>query len=224
MRNWFFLLISVAALARAAPPARVEIDYEVTRNGMALADIEHRFEHTGGAYQVTETWRGRGLFFLRGKIRRESRGAITAQGLLPLEYSDKRTGRDTERATFDWNAKTVTVQYRGDPKTLPLPSHPHDRLAFFYQFAFVPPQGGQVALDVIDGKGISDQLYSVENGERLKTPAGEFDTVKLVRRKENNERAELWLAKERDFLPVRLLIVGKDGTRLDQVATRISSP
>src|SRR6266446_4937714 len=133
MRNWFLLLISVAALAQAAPPARVEIDYEVTRNGMALADIEHRFEHTGGAYQVTETWRGRGLFFLRGKIRRESRGAITAQGLQPLEYSDMRTGRDTERA-------------------------------------------------------------------------------------------ELWLAKERDFLPVRLLIVGKDGTRLDQVATRISSP
>src|SRR6058998_4335820 len=97
MRNWFLLLISVAALAQAAPPARVEIDYEVTRNGMALADIEHRFEHTGGAYQLTEIWRGRGLFYLRGKIRRESRGAITAQGLQPLEYSDKRTGRDTER-------------------------------------------------------------------------------------------------------------------------------
>src|SRR6266480_4241440 len=145
MRNWFLLLISVAALAQAAPPARVEIDYEVTRNGMALADIEHRFEHTGGAYQLTETWRGRGLFYLRGKIRRESRVAITAHGLQPLEYSDKRTGRDTERATFDWNAKTVTVQYQGDPKTLPLPPHPHDRLAFFYQFAFVPPQAGQVA-------------------------------------------------------------------------------
>src|SRR5213595_619830 len=114
MRNWFLLLISVPALAQAAPPARVEIDYEVTRNGMALADIEHRFEHTGGAYQVTETWRGRGLFFLRGKIRRESRGAITAQGLQPLEYSDKRTGRDTERATFDWNAKTVTLVLHGD--------------------------------------------------------------------------------------------------------------
>src|SRR6266513_2578204 len=204
MRNSFFLLISVAALAKAAPPARVE--------------------HTGGAYQITETWRGRGLFSLRGKIRRESRGAITAQGLQPLEYSDKRTGRDTERASFDWNAKTVTVQYQGDPKTLALPSHHQDRLAFFYQFAFVPPQGGQVALDIIDGKGISDQRYSVENGERLKTPAGEFDKVKLVRRKESNERAELWLAKERDFLPVRLLIVGKDGTRLDQIATRISSP
>src|SRR5438105_3292250 len=134
MRNWFFLLISVAALAQAAPPASVEIDYEVTRNGMALADIEHRFEHTGGAYQVTETWRGRGLFSLRGKIRRESRGAITAQGLQPLEYSDTRTGRDTERATFDWNAKTVTVQYQGGPETLARPSPPQDRVACLYEF------------------------------------------------------------------------------------------
>src|SRR2546430_10505841 len=108
MRNWSFLLISVAALAQAAPPARVEIDYEATRNGMALADIEHRFEHTGGAYQVTETWRGRGLFFLRGKITRQSRGAITAQGLQPLEKSDKGTGTDTEPATLGWKAKAGT--------------------------------------------------------------------------------------------------------------------
>src|SRR5438445_12097685 len=96
MRNWFLLLISVAALAQAAPPARVEIDYEVTRNGMALADIEHRFEHTGGAYQVTETWRGRGLLYLRGTIRRESRGAIPAPGLPPLADPDHRPGRHAE--------------------------------------------------------------------------------------------------------------------------------
>jgi hypothetical protein len=224
MRNWFFLLISCCAIAQAAPPSRLEIAYEMTRNGLALADIVHRFEHGAGTYQVTETWRGRGLFALRGHIRRSSRGAVTEQGLQPLEYSDERSGRDTERASFDWTAKTVTVQYQGDPKVLPFPLHPHDRLAFFYEFAFNPPRGVAVALDVIDGRGISDQLYSIEGGERLKTPAGEFDTVKLVRRKENNERAELWLAKDRDFLPVRLLIVGKDGTRLDQIAVRISSP
>src|SRR5437588_5491380 len=120
------------------------MDSEATRNGMPLADIEHRFEHTGGAYQVTETWRGRGLFFLRGKITRQSRGAITAQGLQPLEYSDKRTGRDTERASFDWNAKTVTVQYQGDPKTLALPSHALGLLAFLSQFTFVHAHSGQL--------------------------------------------------------------------------------
>src|SRR2546430_16775084 len=119
MRNWFLLLISVAALAQAAPPARVEIDYEVTRNGMALADIEHRFEHTGGAYQVTETWRGRGLFYLRGKIRRENHRAITAQRLQPPEYPDKRARRRPGRAPPHRHAKIVTRPYPGEPATLP---------------------------------------------------------------------------------------------------------
>jgi len=106
------LLISVAALAQAAPPTRVEIDYEVTRNGMALADIEHRFEHTGGAYQVTETWRAAVCSSSAGRSGGRAAARSRRQGLQPLEYSDRRTGRDTERATFDWNAKTVTVQYQ----------------------------------------------------------------------------------------------------------------
>ena len=79
-----------------------------------------------------------------------------------------------------------------------------------------------MALDVIDGRGVSDQVYRIEGNERLTLPAGDFDTVRLVRRKESGERAELYLARDRDYLPVRLLVIDKNGTRLDQVATRIS--
>jgi uncharacterized protein DUF3108 len=222
MRSYLYLLIAFSAAAHAAPPARVEIAYEMTRNGMPLADITHRFAHGGGSYQVTETWRGRGLFALRGSIKRSSHGAVTDVGLRPLEYSDERTGRDTERARFDWTAKTVTLQFDSEAKTIPLPPHAHDRLAFFYEFAFNPPRGTEVALDVIDGRGVSDQVYRIEGNERLTLPAGDFDTVRLVRRKESGERAELYLARDRDYLPVRLLVIDKNGTRLDQVATRIS--
>jgi len=34
--------------------------------------------------------------------------------------------------------------------------------------------------------------------------------------------AELWLAAERNYIPVRLLVVERDGTRYEQNATRIS--
>jgi negative regulator of sigma E activity len=58
----------------------------------------------------------------------------------------------------------------------------------------------------------------------VKTPAGEFDALKLVKRKVNPEdrSTEIWLAADRHDLPVRILIVEKDGTRLDQVAVKIS--
>jgi hypothetical protein len=58
--------------------------------------------------------------------------------------------------------------------------------------------------------------------ERLRTPAGEFDTVKVARQSDERDSAELWLAADRAFIPVRLLVVEKDGTRYEQLATRIS--
>ena len=224
MRSLLLLLTSFAAAANAAPPARLEIAYELTRDGSTVAEIVQNFEYDGGKYQLSETWQGRGLFRLLGNARRTSRGDVGADGLRPLEYTDERTGRETERASFDWKMKTVTYQYKGPPTTIPMPPNARDRLQFLLQFAFKPPRGQQVVLDVIDGRGISDQIYQVEGRERYKTPAGEFDALKLVRRKENNERAEIWLATDRSYLPVRILIVAKDGTRLDQVATRISPP
>jgi hypothetical protein len=226
MRSLLFLLssLAVAGVACAAPPPRLEIAYEVTRNGSLIAEIVQNLEYGAGRYQLTESWQGRGFFRLLGNARRESRGEVGVDGLRPLDYSDERTGRDTERARFDWKARTVTYQYKGPPVTIPLPANPRDRLQFLLQFAFRPPRGDKVVLDVIDGRGISDQIYQVEGHEAFKTAAGEFDALKLVRRKDNRERAEIWLAADRDYLPVRILWIMKDGDRVDQVVTRISVP
>ncbi len=222
IRSFLFLLISVAGLAQAAPPPRLEIAWELTRNGSLVADILQNLEYGAGRYQLSETWKGRGVFALMGSVKRTSRGNVVPDGLRPIEYSDERTGRDPERASFDWAAKTVTYQYKGPAKTIPLPPFPQDRLAFMFQFSFKPPRAAEVVLDVIDGRGISDQIYRVEGREKMTIAAGEFQIVKLVRKKEGDERAEIWLAADRDYIPVRILIVTKDGTRLDQVATRIT--
>ncbi len=231
MRRSWFLRISLAAVAlaasgalRAAPPPRLELDWELTKDGATIAVIAQKYVQEGGRYELTEAWEGRGLFRLLGSAKRMSRGEVGADGLRPLEYSDQRSGRDPELARFDWQAKTVTYQYKGPPTTIPLPAHPRDRLQFLLQFAFSPPSGERIALDVIDGRGISDQVYKIEGHERFKTPAGEFDALKLVRRKDDGDRAEIWLAADRGYLPVRVLFVDRKGMRLDQVVTRIAAP
>lgn len=217
-------LVGYASPAGAALPAHLELSYQVTRNDTVIAEIEQSLDYDARQYQLSEAWHGRGLFRLLGTAQRKSRGEVGPQGLVPLEYTDERTGRSSERASFDWKAKTVTYQYKDGPRTIPLPPNPRDRLQFLFQFSFKPPAGKQVALDVIDGRGISDQIYQVEGHERFKTAAGEFDALKLIRRKEKNERAEIWLAADRDYLPVRILWITKDGERIDQVLTRIAAP
>ncbi len=217
------LLAPLAALA--APPQRLEVVYEVSRSGFVIAEIVERLEHGDGRYELSETMKGRGLLALRGSIRRSSRGSVAAAGLRPVEFIDERTGRQTARANFDWAAKTLTMQFREGPEIQPLPPNAQDRLSFLLAFAFAPPGAQPIKMSVADGGSVSRYVFAVAGRERLKIPAGEFDTVKVARLKdgpEDRRSTEIWLAPSQGYIPIRMLVTDKDGTQLDQVATKIS--
>ena len=224
MRSWLLLLASAAELAYGQPPARVEIAYDLTRNGLPIAEIVERLEQAAGSYQLTETWKGRGIFTLLGSARRFSQGRVTARGLQPEEFFDERTGRETARAWFDWKAKTLTMQHRDGRRTEPLPPNAQDRLSFFFALSFLPGNGDSVKFTITDGRGLSHHEYRIVGRERVRVPAGEFEAVKVARHSGKKETVHFWLAAERWNLPVRLLLVDKDGAQFDQVATRISAP
>lgn len=222
MRNWFWLLISLAGAAQANPPARVEIEYLLSRNGSAMAEVEDRLEHANGSYQLTETWKGKGMYALLGRARRTSQGVLGADGPRPVEYVDERSGRDTQRVTFDWKASTITRRYKGKTSTEPVPVDTQDRLSFLLKLAYLSPREQPVSFHVADGRGMSHHTYSTNGRERLGTPAGEFDTLKVTRKNGSGDVAEIWLAASRHYLPVRIVVVEKDGTRYEHIATRIS--
>lgn len=217
MRNYCFppalsaLLLLAAPGAQAAPPQRVEIVYELSRNGLTLAETTHRLEHDGRSYRLIEHWKGKGLLALKGDATRTSEGVIAADGLRPRRFEDKRTGRDTLQAQFDPSAKGSALQQQ-------------DQLSLAWSFAFAPP-GKPVGVSVADGKRVSHYSYEPAGRERVKTPAGDFDALKFVKRRERPEdkATEIWLAADRQNLPVRVLVVDKDGTRFDQVAARIAA-
>jgi len=208
MRNIFLLIAFSASAALAAPPQRVEIVYELARNGMTLAEVTHQLEHDGRSYRLTEHWKGKGLLALKGDATRISEGAIAADGLRPRKFEDKRTGRDTRQAQFDPKGATLEQQ---------------DQLSLLWSFAFAPP-ARLVAVSVADGKRVSHYSYQPAGRERVKTPAGEFDALKFVKKRERPEdkATEIWLAADRQNLPVRILVVDKDGTQIDQLAARIA--
>ena len=230
MRNWFWLLISLpvalgAAAQTVAPPARVEIEYELRRNGSAMADVVERLEHGNGAYVLTENWKGRGVYALLGRARRTSEGSMSADGPRPREYVDERSGRDTQRVSFDWRANTITRRYKGATRTEPVPADTQDRLSFLLALTYYSQKGQPVSFHVADGRGMSRHTYRLGGRERLAMPAGEFETLKLVRRNEGSgDVTEIWLAANLGYLPVRIVVAEKDGTRFEHVATRISRP
>jgi len=229
MRNSFWLLISLpaalSALAQTPPPARVELEYNLMRNGSTMAEVVERLEHGNGSYQLTETWKGKGVYALLGRAKRTSEGNLGADGPRPREYVDERSGRDTQRVSFDWSANTITRRYKGATRTEAVPADTQDRLSFLLALTFYSQKSQPISFHVADGRGMSRHTYKPNGRERLATPAGEFDTVRLIRRNEGSgEVAEIWLAVDRSYLPVRILVVENDGTRYEHVATRISQP
>jgi len=228
MRSLFSLLISAVALAANAAPGvlqgNFEIQFDVTCEGTAVAEVTERVEISGGSYQMTETSKGKGLYALLGTAKRSSRGNITKDGMLqPLEFADERTGRDTARAWFDYKAQTITMQYSGHKGSEWMPPNSQDRLSFLLQVTMMPGRINYLKLSIFDGKGQSRHEYDVGARERVKTPAGEFDAVKITRRTEpgHKDSAHLWVAA--DFgLPVKLVHVERDGRSCEHVARRIS--
>ena len=226
MRKSFWLLISLplacSAFAQVPLPARVEIEYELKRNGATMAEVVDRLEHANGTYQLTESWKGRGMYALLGRAKRTSQGTLTAAGPRPTEYMDERSGRDTQRVSFDWSANTITRRYKGQTRTEPVPADTQDRLSFLFALSFASQKNEPVSLHIADGRGMSHHTYSPNGRERIAIPAGEFDAVKVMRKNGSGDVSEIWLAANRHYLPVRIVVVEKDGTRYEHVATRIS--
>jgi hypothetical protein len=222
MRNWLWLaLASVAGAAQAGPPAQVEIEYTLSRDGSTMAEVTDRLEHAGGTYQLTETWRGRGMYALLGKAKRVSSGLLDARGPRPTAYTDERSGRDTQRVSFDWKANTITRRYKGKTSTEAVPADTQDRLSFLFKLMFVAQEARSASFHVADGRGMSHHTYHAGGRERIGTPAGEFDAVKVTRTNGSGDKAEIWFAADRHYLPVRIVVMEKDGTRYEHLATRI---
>jgi uncharacterized protein DUF3108 len=215
----------VPAAAFAAPPGRVVLEYDMSRNDIVMAELKETLEHDGKSYRLVSEGKGKGIFAVlaRGTVLRTSEGAITGEGLLPREYRDQRGSR-TAAAKFDRPARTLVQEKDGKSETQPLPDRAQDRLSYLWSFAFAPPKGGHVEAMVADGRGAPVHYdYAVAGTEILKTALGDLETLHLVKQRtpDDSRQTEVWLAAKRNYVPVRVLVVEKDGTRLDQVVTRM---
>jgi hypothetical protein len=224
--NRLLLIVLLAPLAAlAAPPRHVVLHYELSHNGTVLAEVSETLDHDGSSYKIVSEGRGKGIaaLFARGSVTRSSEGAVTAGGLRPREFRDRR-GDNVTVAKFDWPRKILVQERKGKSESEPMPANAQDRLCFLWTFAFAPLKAASVETWVADGRGApSHFVYKVAGTEVLKTAAGEIEALRLVKQLEGDDKrgTEIWLATRRDYVPVRILVIEKDGTRLDQVVTRI---
>jgi hypothetical protein len=219
------LTIASGAIAAAPLAPRTTLYYDISMAGVVLAEGTETLEQDGRTYHISSEAKGKGIIasLYRGAIRRSAHGTVSPQGLRPAEYQDQRADKEPTRVQFDWNRKTITLHYDGKAETIPMPANALDRLSFFYQFAFIPPPAGELHVTAVDGKGTTQFNFLAPVREKLMTPLGELDTVKLTKRPDgpNDKQTEVWLAPALHNLPVRVLVTDNNGNKADQVISRI---
>jgi len=208
----------------ASAPRTVSASYTVYMNGAHVADMNETFEARNGGYRIgSEPAPVGALALFQKPITAVSKGSVTRQGLRPERFEGRRIGSRQIQAEFDWTGERLTYTYEGKAETVALPAGAQDRLSIMYQFMYYT-YGKRARLDfaMTDGRRLAQYHYAVTPNVQIETPLGRMETLHLVKQTEPDGSAtEIWLAGRHHFLPVKMMIRESNGTRYEQVATRI---
>jgi hypothetical protein len=215
------------ALQATAAPSVVEAEYKIFKNGILIAYVTESFERKGETYRIDSTSVASGglKMFVQDKVVMAAVGRFGAGGLQPLIYEDLRTNpNDSVRLTFDWSKMVLKTKRAGKEESEPLAPGALDRLSFLYQFMWVNrPDGYKVEMS--GGRKLETFRFRKAGEPVLKTPAGTFETVHLerIRAHDLEDKAQIWLAKDKGNVPIRIWFESANGTVLDQTIVELKT-
>jgi hypothetical protein len=219
-------LLMLSAIAVAAPPAKLDVVYEATRNGQPFATVTESYRQENGRYRIESVTKGLGVYALFGERRLTSEGKVTSAGLKPAHF-ELHQGDNEKKSLytdFDWTANVLTMKVKGKSSTAPLEKGAQDLASFIYQFMFMQPAGKDFRLPVTTGKKLRTYHYKVtERGALIEVPAGKFKTIHLEDADKDaaEDQKELWLGAESHYLPVRLMMLDETGAKIEQTLTSL---
>lgn len=220
-------LLTQAAQRLRNLPAHVEIVYEL--KGMLSGRQTHTWQQTGERYSLETVAEATGLtsLFMSGQLIQRSRGHIGALGLMPDRYEMLRPTGKNESLKFDYDANIIEST-RTDSKRgartleLPLMTGAQDPLSAIYQLAMAARGGKDGFIVAASSKRVKGYPYRMLGTETLRTPLGEMKTLHVARAGDSSD-THLWLAPERDSLPVKVSFIDEDGTEWVMEAVSIEA-
>lgn len=206
-----------------------EASYEARSHGLSTTAHRQLQHDEDGGYRVSHGLSVSVLGATVISVEESSRFRWQSPYIVPQYYDYQQEGvsRRWETMEFDWQKGQALVRARdADDVETALLDGVLDQLSFQVQLRMDVRSAARNAGEVrdfryriMDGGTIECHLYRLTGEETLETPAGEFDTVRLERiREEDNPRSTvLWLAPELDFQLARLEQTNGSGRRTELV-------
>jgi hypothetical protein len=154
--------------------------------GVAVMEVkEGRADDGARTYRYIADTRSVGLLDKVYPVREAVESIVDADRLASLSYNLQESHSDRKRSRvmlFDRAANTVRMTVNNDaPETFPTSKYVQDALSSLYYVRTIKTitVGKPIVVDVFDGGKTWTVELQVLGRERIKTPAGEFDTVKV---------------------------------------------
>lgn len=141
---------------------------------------------------------------------KESSEFTYSDQLTPINYRFKRKvlGRSRNaKLDFDWATQQVTNDVQGQPWKMPIHPGVLDKLNVQLQLRLDIADGKKdFNYTVADGGHLKQYKFMIDGEERLNTPFGEYQTVRIKRIREpgNERQTSIWFAPELDYLMVQI--------------------
>lgn len=200
----------------AALPAQQRLQFKVHGwvKGMEYhAQAQLEWQLADGRYQAHQ----RISAFLLGSMEQTSSGALTAQGLQPHDFADRRFAK-RRHVRLDWSSQ----QAHFDPARDAAPIGPgaQDRLSVFLQLATLlqampalRSPGTRIDIPTLGSRRLQIWSFVVEGEESLELPAGPTATLRLQRLPQpgDEDSAQLWVNPAQNYLPARIRVQERSG-------------
>lgn len=199
---------------RVAVPPSVTLGYEVHGPSGPIGEALLRWETDGVQYRMA-------LDGVLGRI--DSEGGTDDAGIAPRRAS-YRLGAGYASVGFERERRTIVFEsMMRSAQDMPGSQDGATVLMQLAGIGLADPDQLQEAVDIYVGRadGATVERFEVLGRERLATPLGSLDTIRLAR--SAGPRLEIWLAPERGWLPVQLRTSAPDGSARTQVVQAITT-
>ena len=194
--------------AKWPPPFRFEYDAKATLSFLGLSGtstltLTRAADDYALLYETVA-----GVWF---SARQTSRGRIGADGVMPVDYTERNGNKPLLSTHLDWSAGRVT--FSATDKVVPTHPQMQDRLSLLLQVGWLlRANAASFALPVAGVRGSSNYDIVKRGAETVETPAGRFQTIKFERpMSEHDDRIEVWIAPALCSLPVKVRFTDRKG-------------
>lgn len=239
----FFLFTNSANAEPSAIPQDVpwkaeklvfELSWAMIKAGTAVMKVSESSDGEGRkAYQISAVTSSNDFIDMFHKVRDRIDSFVYADSLASYRFKvhqEEGRFRSDKEITFDYANGAAIYSVDKETSSYPIPSYVHDALsALYYVRTRELVAGKTVIIDVFDDKKLWQVEVKVLGKEKVKTPAGEFNTIliKPILKFEGifQRKGDLyiWLTDDNKKMPVRMrskVVIGSVWADLIEYDTR----